>query len=70
MQYEDFYRRSIEQPEAYWAEEAQRIHWDKPFTRTLDYSRAPFARWSSMAPPIFATTRWIAIWTSARIRRR
>ncbi|WP_406851306.1 propionate--CoA ligase [Herbaspirillum huttiense] len=45
MQYEDFYRRSIEQPEAYWAEEAQRIHWDKPFTRTLDYSRAPFARW-------------------------
>lgn len=45
MQYEDFYRRSIDQPETFWAEEAQRIHWDKPFTSTLDYSRAPFARW-------------------------
>ena len=45
MQYEDFYRRSIEHPDTYWAEEAQRIHWDEPFTRTLDYSRAPFARW-------------------------
>jgi propionyl-CoA synthetase len=45
MQYEDFYRRSIEHPDTYWAEEAQRIHWEKPFTRTLDYSRAPFARW-------------------------
>ncbi len=45
MQYEDFYRRSIEHPDTYWAEEAQRIHWETPFTRTLDYSRAPFARW-------------------------
>ncbi|QNB08236.1 propionate--CoA ligase [Herbaspirillum frisingense] len=45
MQYEDFYRRSIEHPDTYWAEEAQRIHWEEPFTRTLDYSRAPFARW-------------------------
>ncbi|ONN66549.1 propionate--CoA ligase [Herbaspirillum sp. VT-16-41] len=45
MQYEDFYRRSIEHPDTYWAEEAQRIHWEESFTRTLDYSRAPFARW-------------------------
>ncbi|OWY31260.1 propionate--CoA ligase [Herbaspirillum robiniae] len=45
MQYEQFYRRSIEQPESFWAEEAARIHWEEPFSRTLDYSRAPFARW-------------------------
>jgi len=45
MQYEQFYRQSIDQPEAFWAEEARRIHWETPFTQTLDYSCAPFARW-------------------------
>jgi propionyl-CoA synthetase len=45
MQYEEFYRQSIEQPETFWAREAERIHWEQPFTQTLDYSRAPFARW-------------------------
>ncbi len=45
MQYEQFYRQSIDHPEAFWAEEAQRIHWETPFAQTLDYSRAPFARW-------------------------
>ncbi len=45
MQYEQFYRQSIEQPEAFWAQEAQRIHWEQPFSRTLDHSRPPFARW-------------------------
>nr|WP_198982181.1 propionate--CoA ligase [Herbaspirillum sp. ASV7] len=45
MQYEQFYRQSIDQPEAFWAQEAQRIHWETPFAQTLDYSRAPFARW-------------------------
>ncbi|WP_075258949.1 propionate--CoA ligase [Herbaspirillum camelliae] len=45
MQYEQFYRQSVEQPEAFWAQEAQRIHWQQPFSRTLDYSRPPFARW-------------------------
>lgn len=45
MQYEEFYRQSIEEPEIFWAREAERIHWEQPFSRTLDYSRAPFARW-------------------------
>ena len=43
--YREFHRRSIEQREAFWAEEAQRIHWHKPFAKVLDYSRPPFARW-------------------------
>ncbi|WDZ97638.1 propionate--CoA ligase [Herbaspirillum sp. WKF16] len=45
MQYEEFHRQSIEEPERFWAREAERIHWEQPFSRTLDYSRAPFARW-------------------------
>lgn len=45
MRYEDFYRRSIDQPEAFWAEQAQRIHWDTPPQQILDQSRPPFRRW-------------------------
>jgi propionyl-CoA synthetase len=43
--YRDFYRRSIEDRENFWAEQAALIHWQKPFERVLDYSRPPFARW-------------------------
>ncbi len=43
--YKDFHRRSIEDREGFWAEQAQLIHWHKPFSKVLDYSRPPFARW-------------------------
>jgi len=45
MDYRSFYRRSIDDREAFWAEEARRIHWERPFERVLDDSRLPFARW-------------------------
>jgi propionyl-CoA synthetase len=45
MNYADFYQRSIEQPEAFWGEEASRIHWETPYTRVLDDSRSPFNQW-------------------------
>ena len=45
MQYEDFYRRSIESPEEFWAEQAQAIHWHVPPQKILDYSNPPFRKW-------------------------
>lgn len=45
MRYEDFYRRSIDEPEAFWAEEAKRIDWHTPPRQVLDYSNPPFRRW-------------------------
>lgn len=45
MSYETFYQRSINDPEAFWAEQARRIDWQTPFTRTLNYDNPPFARW-------------------------
>jgi propionyl-CoA synthetase len=45
MRYEEFHRRSIEQPEAFWAEQAQAIHWHRPPGRILDDSRPPFRKW-------------------------
>ncbi|MGQ0525151.1 MAG: propionate--CoA ligase [Betaproteobacteria bacterium] len=43
--YSDFHRRSIDQRDAFWAEQARLIDWKKPYERVLDYSRPPVARW-------------------------
>jgi propionyl-CoA synthetase len=43
--YRDFHRRSLEDREGFWAEQAELIHWRRPFQEVLDYSRPPFARW-------------------------
>jgi len=40
-----FHRRSLEDRDAFWREEAARIEWQAPFSQVLDYSRPPFARW-------------------------
>ena len=45
--FEEFYRRSLEDPEGFWAEAAGAIDWDEPWERVLDGSRAPFYRWFS-----------------------
>ena len=45
MSYSEFYQRSITQPESFWAEQAQRIDWQQPYTQVLDHSNPPFARW-------------------------
>ncbi|MBT7925396.1 MAG: acetate--CoA ligase, partial [Micrococcales bacterium] len=29
----------------FWAQQARQLHWHKPFTQTLDFSNAPFAKW-------------------------
>ena len=43
--YRDFHRRSIEDRERFWGEEAKCVHWQRPFGKVLDYSHPPFARW-------------------------
>jgi propionyl-CoA synthetase len=43
--YTEFHRRSIEDREGFWQEQAALIDWERPFERVLDYSRPPFARW-------------------------
>jgi len=45
MNYADFYRRSIEQRDAFWAEQSRLIDWFEPFHTVCDYSRPPFAKW-------------------------
>jgi propionyl-CoA synthetase len=45
MNYAEFYRRSIDEPQAFWAEQAALIDWHTPFTQVLDNSKPPFSRW-------------------------
>ncbi|MDP1900474.1 MAG: propionate--CoA ligase [Rubrivivax sp.] len=40
-----FYRRSIDQRDAFWAEQASLIDWQEPPKQICDYSHPPFARW-------------------------
>jgi propionyl-CoA synthetase len=43
--YKEFHQYSIEQPDAFWTEQAQLIDWKEPFAQVCDYSRPPFAKW-------------------------
>ena len=43
--YGDFYRRSVDDSEAFWAEQAAFIDWETPPQQILDASNPPFARW-------------------------
>jgi propionyl-CoA synthetase len=45
--YADSYRRSLEDPENFWAEAAAEIDWDRSWDRVLDDSNVPFYRWFS-----------------------
>ena len=43
--YNDVYQRALNDPDGFWAEAAEDIHWDKRWDRVLDDSRPPFYRW-------------------------
>ena len=43
--YQAFHRRSIEDRDAFWAEQAQLIDWKVQPTTICDHSRPPFAHW-------------------------
>ena len=43
--FSSIYRRSLEQPEEFWAEAAGDIDWVRPWDRVLDERAAPAARW-------------------------
>jgi propionyl-CoA synthetase len=43
--YAALHRRSIEDRDAFWREQAALIDWNTPFTQVCDYSDPPFAKW-------------------------
>jgi propionyl-CoA synthetase len=43
--YDEVYAQWLDDPEGFWAEAAEAIHWYKKWDRVLDASRPPFYRW-------------------------
>ena len=43
--YRSVYEGSLADPAAFWGEAADALHWDRPWDRVLDDSKAPFYRW-------------------------
>ena len=43
--YQEFHRRSLQEPDAFWSEQARKIDWQTPPQHICDYSNPPFARW-------------------------
>jgi propionyl-CoA synthetase len=43
--YEQVYQRSMRDPEGFWAEAAEDIHWEQRWDKVFDDSRKPFYRW-------------------------
>ena len=44
-EYEKIYQASMQNPQGFWKEAAQAIHWYKQPEQTLDDSNSPFTRW-------------------------
>ncbi len=45
MSYAEFYRRSVEQPEVFWAEQARLVDWHRHFDAVCRQDRPPFVSW-------------------------
>jgi len=44
-EYDTLYRESIDNPDAFWARQAEELHWFKKWDKVLDWSNPPFAKW-------------------------
>jgi acetyl-CoA synthetase len=42
---DELYRQAEQDRLAFWAEQANRLHWATPFSEVLDWSKRPFAKW-------------------------
>ena len=43
--YAAFHRRSIEDRDGFWREQAELIDWQTPFSQVSQYEQPPFAKW-------------------------
>ncbi|MFO1011037.1 MAG: acetate--CoA ligase [Planctomycetota bacterium] len=43
--YQRMYKASLEKPDEFWGRIARELPWMQPFTKVLDWTNAPFAKW-------------------------
>ena len=44
-EYNEIYKRSIQDPEAFWAEKAEQIDWFRKWDSVFHYTEKPFVKW-------------------------
>ena len=44
-EYDELYRRSMQDPQSFWAERAAELDWFRPWDQVLDDSTPPFFKW-------------------------
>ena len=44
-EYDALHKRSVEDPDTWWGEQAENLTWQKKWDTVLDWSDAPFAKW-------------------------
>jgi len=44
-EYESLYRKSLQDPQSFWAEQAAELEWYQPWEKVLDDSNPPFFKW-------------------------
>ena len=67
--YDDLYRRSLEDTEGFWAEQARRLEWFKPWERVLEWD-PPFARWfvgGELNASFLCVDRHIKTWRKSKV---
>lgn len=63
MNYAEFYKQSIDDPQTFWGKQAELISWHRPYTQVLDNANPPFSRWfvGGQTNLCFnAVDRWVA----------
>lgn len=44
-EYDDVFKKSVEDPEGFWGELGDEIDWYSPYTKVMDNSNPPFTKW-------------------------
>ena len=44
-EYDDVFKKSVEDPAGFWGDQADEIDWYTPYTRVMDNSNPPFTKW-------------------------
>ncbi|MFC1991527.1 acetate--CoA ligase [Chloroflexota bacterium] len=67
--YAEIHRRSLDDPEGFWAEEARKLEWDKTWDKVLDW-KPPYARWfvgGKLNASVQCVDRHVKTWRKSKV---
>ena len=67
--YAEMHRRSMDDPEGFWADEAKKLDWDKAWDNVLDW-QPPYARWfagGKLNASVQCVDRHIKTWRKSKV---